>query len=93
MCKINKKEWGKNGRNHKLFKDLDFVLSLIGKKVRLIDVREGHEWRGIADSLFWDEKEKRHVINIKSVDGILTEEIGEINVWEICYYESIDYMK
>ena len=80
---INIEEWGKNGRHHESFKDLDFVKSLVGTRCRLIDVREGHEWRGRVVSLFWDGE--KHVFDIEGDKD--SEESGYLNIWEICYYE------
>ena len=53
MSNINIENWGKNGRHLEVFNDLGFVKSLVGKKCRLISVRDGHEYYGKVLDLLW----------------------------------------
>jgi hypothetical protein len=84
---VNVLEWGKNGRHLESFKNLEFVKSLVGKKVRLCEVREGHEYRGVIDSLFWDKENNEHCFDIISDND--SEEGGYLNIWEIDYFEEL----
>ena len=84
---IKGEDWGKNGRHHPLFKDIDFVQSLVGTNCRFCDVGEFHEWIGLVKSLFWDDINNEHCFDIEKVKGLETEESGYLAIWEIIYFE------
>ncbi len=84
---INLAMWNIHGRYIEKLEDINYCKALVGKQVKITDMREGHFWVGLVTSLFWDSDTGTHMFDIQGDED--SEEEGYIEISDIASLEAL----